>query len=88
VLRAGGLVVPVELDIPAARSLPATPMVSQALAWIVEAFAKGGIQPSLGPRLWAIAREAGLRPLGISCFRVSRVGVMVRLFSGGRGQAD
>ena len=64
-LRAGGLVVPVELDIPAARSLPATPMVSQALAWIVEAFAKGGIQPSLGPRLWAIAREAGLRPLGM-----------------------
>jgi cyclopropane fatty-acyl-phospholipid synthase-like methyltransferase len=65
VLRAGGLVVPVELDIPAARSLPATPLVSQALAWIAEAFAKGGIQPSLGPRLWAIAREAGLRPLGM-----------------------
>jgi SAM-dependent methyltransferase len=65
VLRAGGLVVPVELDIPAARSLPATPLVSQALAWIAEAFAKGGIQPSLGPRLWATAREAGLRPLGM-----------------------
>ena len=65
VLRAGGLVVPVELDIPAARSLPATPLVSQALAWIAEAFAKGGIQPALGPRLWTIAREAGLRPLGM-----------------------
>jgi cyclopropane fatty-acyl-phospholipid synthase-like methyltransferase len=65
VLRAGGLVVPVELDIPAARSLPATPLVSQALAWIAEAFARGGIQPALGPRLWTIAREAGLRPLGM-----------------------
>jgi cyclopropane fatty-acyl-phospholipid synthase-like methyltransferase len=65
VLRAGGLVVPVELDTQAARSLPATPLVSQALAWIAAAFAQGGIHPSLGPRLWAIAREAGLRPLGM-----------------------
>ena len=39
--------------------------MSQAVTWLVEAFAKGGIQPSLGTRLWAILREAGLRPLGI-----------------------
>jgi SAM-dependent methyltransferase len=58
VLRAGGLVVPIEFDIPAARALPATPLASQALAWVVEAFAKGGIQPALGRRLWAILREA------------------------------
>jgi SAM-dependent methyltransferase len=65
VLRAGGLVVPVEVDIAAARSVPATPLVSQAISWIVEALAKGGIPSSLGPRLWAILREAGLRPLGM-----------------------
>ena len=65
VLRAGGLVVPVEFDIPTARTLPATPLASQAGAWLAEAFAKGGIQPSLGARLWAILREAGLRPLGM-----------------------
>jgi SAM-dependent methyltransferase len=65
VLRAGGLVVPIEFDIPAARALPATPLASQALAWVVEAFARGGIQPALGTRLWAILREAGLRPLGM-----------------------
>jgi SAM-dependent methyltransferase len=65
VLRAGGLVVPIEFDIPAGRALPTTPLVSQALAWVVEAFAKGGIQPALGTRLWAILREAGLRPLGM-----------------------
>ncbi len=63
-LRPGGLVVPVEMDLATARSLPATPLVSQALAWLVEAFAKAGI-PTLGPRLWAILREAGLRPLGM-----------------------
>ena len=65
VLRAGGLAVPIEFDIPAARALPATPLASQALAWVVEAFGKGGIQPALGTRLWAILREAGLRPLGM-----------------------
>jgi cyclopropane fatty-acyl-phospholipid synthase-like methyltransferase len=65
VLRAGGLVVPIELDIPTSRSLPAIPLVSQAVAWLAEAFAKGGIQPSLGSRLWSVLREAGLRPLGM-----------------------
>lgn len=65
VLRAGGLVAPIEFDIPAARALPATQLVSQAHAWVVEAFAKGGIQPALGTRLWAILLEAGLRPLGM-----------------------
>jgi SAM-dependent methyltransferase len=65
VLCAGGLVVPIEFDIRTSRALPATPLVDQAIAWLAEAFAKGGIQPSLGARLWAILREAGLRPLGM-----------------------
>jgi SAM-dependent methyltransferase len=65
VLRAGGLIVPIEFDMPTARTLPSTPLASQAVNWLVEAFAKGGIQPSLGTRLWAILREAGLRPLGM-----------------------
>jgi cyclopropane fatty-acyl-phospholipid synthase-like methyltransferase len=65
VLRAGGLVVPVEADIPSARSLPATPLVSQVIAWFVQALAKGGMPPALGTRLWAILGEAGLRPQGM-----------------------
>ena len=65
VLRAGGLVVPIEFDVLTARALPASPLLSQAIAWIAEAFAKGGIHPSLGARLWAVVREAGLRPLGM-----------------------
>ena len=64
VLRAGGLVVPIEVDFATARALPASRLVSRAVAWLVEAFAKGGISP-LGPRLWAILQEAGLRPLGM-----------------------
>jgi cyclopropane fatty-acyl-phospholipid synthase-like methyltransferase len=65
VLCAGGLVVPIELDIPTSRALPASPLVNQAVAWLAEAFTKGGIQPSLGAGLWAILREAGLHPLGM-----------------------
>jgi len=65
VLRPGGLVAPVEFDLATARALPATPLVSQAHAWLTEAFTRAGIQPSLGPRLWGVLREAGLRPLGM-----------------------
>src|SRR5262252_6217796 len=64
VLRAGGLVVPIEMDEATGRSPPATPLVSQAEAWLVEAFAKGGI-PTVGPRRWAILEEGGLHPLGM-----------------------
>ena len=64
VLRAGGLVVPIEIDFTTARALPASPLVDQAVAWLTEAFAKSGI-PAIGPQLWAIVQEAGLRPLGM-----------------------
>jgi SAM-dependent methyltransferase len=63
-LRAGGLVVPVEHDIHTTRSLPPTPLLTQAVAWVIEAFAKAGI-PAIGPRLWGLLPEAGLRPLGM-----------------------
>jgi ubiquinone/menaquinone biosynthesis C-methylase UbiE len=64
VLRAGGLVVPIEYDIHTTRSLPPVPLVSQALAWLIEAFAKAGVA-TIGPRLWSVLQEAGLRPLGM-----------------------
>ncbi len=64
VLRPGGLVVPIEIDFTTARALPESPLVNQAVAWLTETFAKSGI-PAIGPRLWAIVQEAGLRPLGM-----------------------
>jgi SAM-dependent methyltransferase len=64
VLRAGGLVVAIEFDFPTSRGLPAVPLGSQVFSWLLEAFTKAGI-PSIGPRLWALLREAGLRPLGM-----------------------
>jgi ubiquinone/menaquinone biosynthesis C-methylase UbiE len=65
VLRSGGVVVPIEFDLHSARSLPSTPLVTQALSWLVEAFAAAHIDPALGPRLWTVALEAGLRPQGM-----------------------
>ena len=64
VLRPGGLVVPIEVDLSTIRSLPETAFGTQGKSWVVEAFAKAGMS-MLGPRLWAIVQEAGLRPLGM-----------------------
>jgi ubiquinone/menaquinone biosynthesis C-methylase UbiE len=64
-LRPGGVVAPIEFDLRSARSLPPTPLVGQLLEWLLKAFERAGIQPSLGPRLWATLLEAGLRPLGM-----------------------
>jgi hypothetical protein len=44
--------------------LPETPLATQVKSWLVEAFARAGIA-TLGPRLWTIVQEAGLRPLGM-----------------------
>ena len=63
VLRPGGLVVPIEVDVSTIRWLPETPFATQVRSWLVEAFAKAGIS-TLGPRLRTIVQEAGLRPLG------------------------
>jgi len=63
VLRPGGLVVPIEVDVSTMRWLPETPFATQVRSWLVEAFAKAGIS-TLGPRLRTIVQEAGLRPLG------------------------
>ena len=65
VLRSGGVVVPIEFDLHSARSLPSTPLVTQALSWLIDAFTAAHIDPALGPRLWTVGLEAGLHPQGM-----------------------
>src|SRR5262249_26355692 len=65
VLRPGGVVAPIEFDLHSARSLPPTPLVGQALSWLGEAFTRAGIDPALGPGLWAVLQAAGLQPSGM-----------------------
>jgi len=64
VLRPGGLVVPIEVDLSMMRWLPESALGNQVKSWFVEAFARAGMV-MLGPRLWAIVEQAGLRPLGM-----------------------
>jgi SAM-dependent methyltransferase len=64
-LRGCGVVAPIEFDLHSAGSLPSTPLVAQALSWLREVFTRTGIDPALGPRLWAVLQAAGLRPLGM-----------------------
>jgi ubiquinone/menaquinone biosynthesis C-methylase UbiE len=67
VLRPGGLVVTIEVaDLSTSRWLPETALGTQWHSWSVEAFARAGLGiGTLGPRLWAVVEEAGLRPLGM-----------------------
>jgi SAM-dependent methyltransferase len=64
-LRPGGVVVPIEFDLYSAHSTPATPLVGQALSWLSETFKRTGIDPALGPKLWTIQQEAGLKPVAM-----------------------
>ena len=65
VLRPNGLVAPIEFDIPSARTLPPTPLLEQVSSWILRAFTRAGAATSLGPRLWSVLTDAGLRPAGM-----------------------
>jgi hypothetical protein len=64
VLRPGGLVVPIEQDASPAYQEPEIPVLAQWVSWVPKAGARAGLS-FLGRRLWAIAEEAGLRPLGM-----------------------
>ena len=55
---------PIEFDLSTMRSLPETAQMTRLKSWVVEAFARAGMV-MLGPRLWAVVEEAGLRPLGM-----------------------
>jgi SAM-dependent methyltransferase len=64
VLRPGGLVVPIEVDLLLQYSEPEMPLLTQMGSWGLQALA-GSPLLSTGRRLWAITEEAGLRPLGM-----------------------
>ncbi|MGW1617463.1 class I SAM-dependent methyltransferase [Streptomyces sp. NPDC002285] len=64
-LRPGGVVAPVEMDMWAAGSRPDTPLVSHTVSWLIEAFDQANAPTALGPALVEVLRKAGLRPLGM-----------------------
>jgi hypothetical protein len=65
VMQPGGLVAPIEFDTTTARSIPATPLFDRVSGWVETTFERAGIAPSLGPKLWTVLSQAGLRPEGM-----------------------
>lgn len=58
-LRPGGVYLAMEYDIPAAGTIPPTPLGVEAMDWLVEALRRTGHDPSLGPRLAGLLSAAG-----------------------------
>jgi ubiquinone/menaquinone biosynthesis C-methylase UbiE len=60
-LRAGGLFIALDFDIGATRGEPATPVVTNAIRWVDEAFRAAGAWPRIGARLGTMFENAGLQ---------------------------
>jgi len=77
-LRAGGVVLAMEYDMPSARAVPAGPTATTATRWVTDAFERAGLDPQLGTRLGThVLPAAGLDPvtaIGIQLFLPPAVG--------------
>ena len=60
-LAPGGIVVLIEIDWIAARSVPPVPFIEETLGLVRDTMQRAGIALDLGPRLWRIQRTLGLR---------------------------
>lgn len=59
-LRPGGLLLAMEFDMTSAGSVPAQPLPTQTMTWIMAAFASVGHDPGLGARLGGVLAAGGL----------------------------
>ena len=74
-LPPGARVVAMDLDASAARSVPATPAVAEAMDWILQGFQRIGANPTMGSRLGSLLEAAGLHDptvLGFSTYHTCR----------------
>jgi len=61
-LRPGGLVIFQELDMLPGRTVPPAAVVDELRAWLLDTFARAGIELEMGPKLYATFTAAGLNP--------------------------
>lgn len=61
-LRPGGLVVFQELDMLPGKTVPPAPVVDDVRAWLLDTFARAGLELEMGPKLYATFEAAGLNP--------------------------
>jgi SAM-dependent methyltransferase len=63
-VRPGGIVSFQDINISRIRSVPATPLVTELIGWLVNAFRRAGLEPDTGEQIWSILRDAGLTVIG------------------------
>lgn len=61
-LTSGGLVVFAEMDIGSTSAWPPFPDLDACIGWILDLYAKSGLDPQMGSRLYSVFRKAGLTP--------------------------
>ena len=60
-LRPGGLVVFQELDMLPGKTIPPAPVVDDVRAWLLDTFARAGLELEMGPKLYGAFEAAGLK---------------------------
>jgi hypothetical protein len=58
-LEEDGFVAFVEMDLEATRSVPAVPLVTTAVNWVIDTLRRGGAQSAMGPQVWHVLADAG-----------------------------
>ena len=61
-LRPGGLVIFQEFDMLPGKTVPPAAAVDDVRAWLLDTFARSGIELEMGPKLYATFTAAGLNP--------------------------
>jgi ubiquinone/menaquinone biosynthesis C-methylase UbiE len=61
-VRPGGAVAFIELDIDQAGAIPDLPLLTRAIGWITATYRHVGVEPNMGSALYATFRAAGLTP--------------------------
>jgi ubiquinone/menaquinone biosynthesis C-methylase UbiE len=61
-LRPGGLVIFQELDMLQGKTVPPASVVDDTRAWLLDTFARAGIELEMGPKLYATFEDAELNP--------------------------
>lgn len=69
-LRPRGVIIFQELDMLPGKTVPPAPVIDEVRDWVLDVFARSGIELEMGPKLYAAFKAAGLPPpqMRVDCF--------------------
>lgn len=62
VVKAGGIIAFIEMDISSSAAVPPMPLFTQCLDWITTLYRRAGMESDMGSKLYGTFRAAGLTP--------------------------